>query len=398
MNEINRLRVLVVEDHGFQREYIANCLSQIGIEQILTAMDGEEALDNMTRLESSGQSFDVVICDLQMPNMDGIAFIRNLAERHFTGAIIILTAMDASLVSSVTRMVKEYKLNFIGSLHKPLDTKLLISYVIEACERKDVSVSPPLPNGISEEDLIAGFDAGGLTAHFQPKFNFSDKRLVGVEALARLILPDNTVIYPDDFLYLYSKLKRTKECELKIYEQGFKLLRQWINKGYPVQVSVNFCANMLGDPDFYDAVVALAAQYAIPHDLVTIEVTERSLIDNIAMSIEFLARLRINGFNLAVDDFGTGYSSIKQLELLPFNELKIDKSFLIGVDTDSQKRAIVQSITELARRMNLKTVAEGIENHDSWDIAKQYGCDICQGYFTGKPMSFDDILDLPWRK
>lgn len=390
----NNLKVLVAEDHSFQREYVANCLNQIGIHQVVTATDGQEALVHFDEMTATGSTFDIIISDLHMPNMDGVAFIRNLAERNFKGGLIILTALDSNLVSSVTSMVREYELNIIGSLIKPVDTKKLIQYVSEISEKNNEEIIHPLPKGLIEQDLIDALGADCLTAYYQPRFNFSNGQITGFEALARLMLPNGQVVTPDDFLYLYTKLNRAAEFELRVYDQAFLLAQKALKLGKPLQLSINLCANMLGNVDFYEELVALAKKHKIPNDLVTIEVTERSLLDNIALSIEFLARLRINGFNLAIDDFGTGYSSIKQLELLPFNELKIDKSFLFDIENDDQKKAIVESTVDLAKRLKINTVAEGIETQAAWDLAKKYGCDVCQGYFTGRPMPLLEIEDL----
>ncbi len=391
MSDTNSLKVLVVEDHSFQMEHITNCLVQIGVEQVLTASDGVEGLENISREQNSSAPVDLIICDLQMPNMDGIAFIRHLSLSNYTGSLIILTAMDASLVSSVTQMIKEYKIKFIGSLHKPIDTKVLIEFIAEASEYTDTPLSPPLPEGVSEKDLIDALLNNGLQSYFQPRFKFSDKSFAGVEALARLVLPNGRIISPDNFLYLYEKLNKSAELELQIYSQAFQLIKVWMQMGHPTQISINVGPSILANTDFYDELQALVKRHGIPTDLITVEVTERTLIDNTAMAIEYLSRLRLNGFHLAIDDFGTGYSSFKQLEILPFNELKIDKSFMIGIEADEQKQAIVKSTVELAKRLNLNTVAEGVETTEAWNMAKAYGCDLCQGYLTGAAKSKDNI-------
>ena len=394
MKSISELNVLVVEDHGFQREYISNTLKQLGVAQVTAAADGHEALDDLDVLATSDFPIDLIVCDLQMPRMDGVSFVRHLADRQFEGSFIILSAMDPTLIASVTTMVRAYKLNFAGAIHKPVDSKVLVKLMREACS--DISLDLPvgLPEGVSENDLIEGLNSGGLISYFQPKYDFETRSLYGIEALARLVLPDGRMIYPDDFIYLYKKLGRTREFELSVYKSAFELGSHCLKRGKPLQVSVNFCANMLTDELFFDEVIQLAENADLPSDMVTIEITERSLIEDLKKSIEFLARLRIKGFNLSVDDFGTGYSSIKQLEILPFNELKIDKSFIMGIEKDKQKRAIVQSITELASRMDLKIVAEGVETEEAYTISKNFGCDYCQGFLTGRPVAYEELARI----
>lgn len=387
---VNELCVLVVEDHGFQLEYTTSCLHQIGIARVLKAKDGQAGLGEIRFCESHNIDVDLVICDLQMPNMDGIEFLRILAEREFEGGIIIVTAMEAALVSAVSRMVNEYKLKLIGSIHKPIDTKTLIQYVSEVCESNQNHIRRPLPSGVEEKDIISALEKGNLFTEYQPQYEFGSGQLYGIEALARLRLDDGRVVYPDDFIHLYSVLGKTQEFETIVYRQAFNYLNSMIRIGKPIQLSINFCANMLGNDTFYHGLIEMARMYQIPHDLVTIEITERSLLKDKARSIEFLARLRLNGFKVSIDDFGTGYSSIKQLEHLPFNELKIDKSFVIGIEYDEQKKLIAQTITELAKRLNLKTIAEGVETPEAWNIMANFGCNICQGYLTGRPMAVEE--------
>lgn len=116
-------------------------------------------------------------------------------------------------------------------------------------------------------------------------------------------------------------------------------------------------------------------------------------------SVECLARLRMNNFKLSIDDFGSGYSSMQQLERIPFTELKIDKSFVRNVVHDAQKQAIVESSIELAQKLGLKTVAEGVETDADWTLMKRYGCDQSQGYFSGRPMPAEDfaVWETQWR-
>lgn len=394
MNENSHVNVLVVEDHVFQQDYICSCLRQIGIQHIVTASDGYEALHCIDERYHSNDSIELIVCDLKMPNMDGIAFMRYLAERQFVGYLIILTAMDSSIISSVSQMAKKYQIKLLGSLHKPVDKLLLNSLMGKMHYKKDLPSDDGLPDGVVESDLIHALNNEGLFAYFQPKFSFSDESVVGLEALARLVLPNGQVVLPEHFLHLYDRLDNAKSFELTVYRQAFELLRYLINQRIPIRLSVNYSASMLDNFEFYDSFVALAEEYNIPPQSITIELTEKNIIKDPKLAIELLSRFRVNGFNLSVDDFGTGYSSFKQLELLPFNELKVDKSFIVGIEFDAQKQAIVESTVELAHRLDLDIVAEGIETRAAWDMVKAYGFDVCQGFLTGKPLSKGDAILL----
>lgn len=394
MNVINNLHALIIEDHDFQRKHISHCLHHLGIQNISMASDGIEALGCVKRSEEQCIPIRLVICDLHMPNMDGVEFFRHLSKLHFTGHIIILTAMDESLLSSVSQMVRQYGIKLLGALSKPVQTQVLKNIINNQFINSLANDDKLLPDHINEKDIINALENGGLIPYFQPKYSFSTKECIGIETLARLQLPNGTIILPDHFLHFYKKLNTPKNFELAIYDKAFKLLNELVKHNKDINVSINICAELLDDISFYDDLLNLSRQKNIPTHLVTIELTEQNIFSEYTLAIEFLSRFRMNGFKISIDDFGTGYSSLKQLELLPFNELKIDRSFIIDIETDQKKQAIVKSIVDLAHRLKLSTVAEGVETVAAWDMAKKYGCDVCQGYLRGKPLTYKETQEL----
>jgi EAL domain-containing protein (putative c-di-GMP-specific phosphodiesterase class I) len=145
--------------------------------------------------------------------------------------------------------------------------------------------------------------------------------------------------------------------------------------------------------EFADYVTTAAATAGIlPNDIV-LEVTESRLMKNLSTSLEILTRLRLKGFHLSIDDFGTGHSSLTQLRDLPFNELKIDQSFVHGAASNNTLRSIYNASLSLAQQLGIKSVAEGVENRADWDFIRSSGCDLAQGYYIAKPMPADEIHD-----
>lgn len=128
--------------------------------------------------------------------------------------------------------------------------------------------------------------------------------------------------------------------------------------------------------------------------MLTLELTESALMEELVTSLDILTRLRLKGVGLSIDDFGTGYSSLSQLHRVPFTELKIDRSFVANISGDDEAKAIVKTCIILGHELNMKVVAEGVETQEQFEILKQFGCDVVQGYFFSRPVTSDEIVDI----
>jgi EAL domain-containing protein (putative c-di-GMP-specific phosphodiesterase class I) len=153
-----------------------------------------------------------------------------------------------------------------------------------------------------------------------------------------------------------------------------------------VQLSVNLSARTLRDVDFVERIMARCDAYGVPTSRITVELTETSAMEDPISSLELLTRLRMKGFHLSIDDFGTGYSSMLQLVRLPFSEIKVDKSFVLGATESPEARAVVKSIIDLGHSLGLKATAEGVEDAATLDLLRTLGCDQAQGYVIARPM------------
>jgi len=165
----------------------------------------------------------------------------------------------------------------------------------------------------------------------------------------------------------------------------------WLDDGIVLQVAVNLSMDNLVSLDFLDLVVGLAAKAGVPPQMMELEVTESRLMEDLRTPLEILTRLRLKRFRLSIDDFGTGHSSLAQLRDLPFDELKIDQSFVHGAWNNEKLRAMFDSSLGLARQLGMEVVAEGVEDQADWDFVRKTGCEIAQGYFIARPMPAADL-------
>jgi diguanylate cyclase (GGDEF)-like protein len=243
-------------------------------------------------------------------------------------------------------------------------------------------------------DLRQAIDQRAITVAYQPKARLSDGIVVGVEALARWTHPEHGNVAPDEFIPLAERTGLIEDLTFAVLLQALEQQRQWRELGYDLVMAVNVSARVLLDADFpLKLRQAMSLTGASPARL-TLELTESSVMDEPARVISLLGELSAFGITISIDDFGTGYSSLAYLQQLPARELKIDKSFVFPIATNEGAASIVRSVIDLARNLGLKVVAEGIEDQAAWDVLRDMGCDIAQGYFLSKPVAGE--LLSPW--
>lgn len=238
-----------------------------------------------------------------------------------------------------------------------------------------------------------------LAIFIQPKVNLQTKEVHAAEALIRWIHPLRGMIFPDQFIPFAEEVGIIQLISQWMLVAACKTHVALKSKGIALQIAVNISTRDLIGQDLPSMIKRLFFQYKIGPEAISLEITESSVMDDPVRSEQILIKLAEMGLKISIDDYGTGYSSLAYLKKLPVQELKIDKSFVLKVDQNAQDATIVRSTIDLGHNLNLKVVAEGIENEASWQLLSQMGCDIGQGYFMAKPMPVDDfeVWLLNWR-
>lgn len=232
-----------------------------------------------------------------------------------------------------------------------------------------------------------------LSLYLQPKINIKTKRGYAAEALVRWIHPEKGFIFPDQFIPFAEQTGLIKDITLWMLEEACRVHMALKADGIELIIAVNISTRDLIDSDFPDKVEAIFKRFAIADNAISLEITESSIMDDPVRSEATLHRLAGMGLSIAIDDFGTGYSSLGYLKRLPVKELKIDKSFVMNMEKNDNDTIIVRSTVDLGHNLNLKVVAEGIENIEVWEILAKMGCDYGQGYFMGKPIPEKDYKE-----
>jgi EAL domain-containing protein (putative c-di-GMP-specific phosphodiesterase class I) len=236
------------------------------------------------------------------------------------------------------------------------------------------------------QDLHRALDGEELVLYYQPKIALSSGETVGVEALVRWQHPQQGMLLPDAFVPLAEQNGLAERLTFTVLHAALRQAGEWRRLGVPLPVAVNVSPQMLRDPDLCATVDSQLQEAAVPPELLQLEVTEGAVMQDPRCSAEVIAGLHAIGVTLAVDDFGTGYSSLEFLRRIPVQELKIDRSFITEMVTDSRDVSIVQSVIELAHALDMHVVAEGIETRGALRQLIDLGCDQGQGYYLGRPV------------
>ncbi len=383
----NNLRVLLLDDDRFMQKFVCDLLSDLGVKETLVAKDG---VDGLRVLSSQEGVFDLMICDIEMPGMDGIEFLRNIASQGYTGHIALLSGIDANLLRAAERLANAHGLKMVGVIEKPVKIdafKDLFARIPSLNHENTECFHDAHKKKIFRVDEIKqGMADGQFDVYVQPKVLVQDKRILGVECLARWHHPQFGLVFPSDFISIMEGNNLIYDFTLMVFRKSVMQLAEWKQLGLDLKVAINLSIDSLDRTDLPEILEAILQEANLSSNQIVLELTESKLEKNIALSLDILMRLKLKGFELSIDDFGTGFSTMETLRNLPFTELKIDQTFVRNALGDPSSRAIIESSIQLAKTLNLNLVAEGVETQVEWDLMTTLGCNCVQGYFIAKPM------------
>lgn len=231
-----------------------------------------------------------------------------------------------------------------------------------------------------------------LRLYLQPKVPLHGQASLAAEALVRWQHPQRGLVPPMEFIPFAEQTGFVRQLTLWMFEQVARLLSDPRTVGMPLRVSVNLSTRDLLDPELSDRLADILARYRVPASAFCLEITESAIMDDPQRAEAMLNRLSEQGFKLSIDDFGTGYSSLAYLKRLPVDELKIDKSFVMGMEVGEDDVMIVRSTIDLAHNLGLTVVAEGVETAEIMEHLRALACDEAQGYHITRPLPVDDFL------
>lgn len=250
-------------------------------------------------------------------------------------------------------------------------------------------------NTITIEDIHSAIKNHELVAYYQPQYNAITNRLTGAEALVRWIKPDGTFITPNEFIPLAEGTDVILDLDWYILREVCAFQRKCMDSGLDVvPISVNFSRKHLTEDGFRERLSQTVDGYGVVHKYIKAELTESALMENPDNMIDLISDVRGDGFDVAIDDFGSGLSSLSLIKDISANILKIDKSLLSGNCENEKERIVLESIFNFAHRLNLITVAEGVETREQLGFLRTCDCNVIQGFIFAKPMPERDFLKV----
>ncbi len=263
-----------------------------------------------------------------------------------------------------------------------------------ACALYEPSLRPAARDQLSLlGELRSAVDHDELRLYFQPKIELSTGRVAGAEVLLRWAHPTRGLLGPADFISFAEKTGFIRQITRWTLDHAVAQGAEWYRSGITLPLAINVTVDDINDPQFHLRVANSIARHRLPPSLLTLEVTESGFITDTEGALAMLHALATLGVSLSIDDFGTGYSSLSHLARMPVHEVKIDRSFVQGLESDPDFAAVVRSAIDMGHALGLKVVAEGIETESSATRLRGLGCDIAQGYLYAKPMPKADLLN-----
>ena len=371
------MQLLIIEDDIIQATKLKLSLMALGYHHIALAPDGKTALDICHK-----QSVDFIICDINLPDMDGIQFLASLSNHSLDIGIAIHSAMREDVIELTSNMCIAAGFKFVDTISKPHTVSALKTMFERYESRKLHSTEDAHHIRLSEAEIMDAFEQNWFANYYQPQFSIHTKRIVGVESLIRCLHPRFGVLTPVSFLDTIHQMGLTDKLFWHVAEKAIAavaLLQQ------DVSLSINVSQSNF-EHDMCDRLLVLCDRYQFSPKRLVLELTEYEVYNHSRNSLANLARLRLHGICLSIDDFGTGHASLSQLALLPFTELKIDRSFIKDVTTNYRNQQLTSMCVQLTNSLGLHCVVEGIEDEATLQYLSGLGIDSYQGFYACKPL------------
>lgn len=394
INPSRELDILLVDDEPFVLSLASKVLEQLGQGKVDLAKGGDDAL---VKLITRDKPYDLIITDLNMPDLDGVELLRLAHDSGFKGGVILLSGEDQRMLDTAYGLAKAHNVNVLGALSKPLN-KVELSNLLSAYTPLNISPSLQAKDPvISKATLIDGLKGSAqheLVVLYQPVISLKNNKVVGIEAkphwwsLERGILDSSYFMPRAKIAGLVEEVTLLTAKNAVIDLAAIKQSNQHLNAWVKLNVE------SLGTYQFREALMTLTADHDVSNHAIVLEVRETQAINLSADVKTAMMQLRLKRFGLAIDAFGTGSASLSHLQDIPFSIMNIDPTLVQQALETKSGMTILESSIQLAKNLDLETSAQGIEHAEQLELVRRLGCDYVIGDLIAKAMRVQDISDF----
>lgn len=384
--------VVVVEDHDFQRRTVVQLLRNLGVGTVADAPDGVQALEVL----QAGSAPDIIICDIDMPGMDGVEFVARVAESNLACAMVIASGLETKVLRAVEAIGASHGLHVLAALEKPLTARRLGEVLRQYTRVNSERASQAHAAAVSGDEVRDALESGELTAQFEPRIDLATGAMSSAEACGLWPGPHDCPIPPSVFVPVLSREGLLVSYVERLVAQSCELLdearRAGLDEPVPLRVAVNVSQLPLANAPLADRVIQMVLSRGQDPRRFVWEVDDVDLARAPATTLSVLTRLRVKGFGLSMTHSGAGPSWAHHLDRVPVSELKLDRRLVGGAAGDPKRFAMLELALGSARDMALPAVADGCDSRADFDSLLALGCSEAQGRFVAEPMPAADTV------
>ncbi len=368
-------RILVVDDDPQVLSLLGRMIRRMGFEAVTA--NSIQAIDSRA---VSGLA--LMLVDLHIGGDHALSLIDQLALAGTGIPVVLMSGYGHRVLNAVREVCAEQNCTVAGILPKPFEMTALESILSHFRRRKVAEQYDSLGDAIANGEVVP---------FYQPMVDMRTGKLSGAEALVRWLHPEQGILQPADVIPEAEERGLIPALTFRMLDHALRDWRTLAHGSNSFNISVNVTPDVITRSDFVPRVIDMLAEHGVAPRRLTLEITESLSSLDVPQVCTALCRLRSAGINLALDDFGTGYSSLMALRDLPFNKIKLDKSFVTHAETRAEERMIMASVTRLARDFGLESMAEGIETQGCYDLVREFGMDYGQGNLVAEPVTCSEF-------
>ena len=390
MENANQTKIYLIDDEPALLELYSDVVRLVGL-PVQSFTRASQFFELVTDFDSDS----ILVLDLQMPEIDGIEVMRRIAPLSNPPALVLVSGEDSGVLLAAEKLGRAHNLQILTTLTKPVRLihfqKILEQHATGLLLQPQPALSMPTDIYLTADDLRRAVEEDQLILNYQPQVEIGTGKLIGVEALIRWNHPQHGLLFPNHIIPLAENNKLIGALTEWVMIAATRQTSEWQREGLDISVSINVSPNDITNLVLPEKLAEFMDQGDLDPTRITLEVTEGTLMVEPVISLDILTRIRLKGIGLSIDDFGTGYSSLSQLHRVPFNEMKIDRSFVININEDEIAKSIVKTCIVLGHELKMQVVAEGVETTSQLATLRDLGCDIAQGYLISKAVSPSEI-------